>query len=202
MSNQDDAVPRTAEVEEILRADHRTPDASVFGSSVASDTQHAALRASVRQLTTLLGETISRHNGAGMLDLVERVRRLARGSDHEALQGLLAEVDEATAVNLARAFTGYFQLVNTTEQLHRWRELAEAPQGPLAAERRADHHRLEMHAVLPGHLHLGIRQAGADHLLNCRAIHRLFTFACSMFGACAAQAGHLNGTGTFTETRL
>ncbi|MGK2875811.1 MAG: phosphoenolpyruvate carboxylase [Nocardioides sp.] len=132
MSHRDETVPRSAEVEEILRADHRTPDASVFGASVGSDAHHAALRASVRHLTTLLGEAISRHNGVEMLDLVEQVRRLARSSDHDDLQALLAGVDEATAVNLARAFTGYFQLVNTTEQLHRWRELAEAPQGPLA----------------------------------------------------------------------
>jgi phosphoenolpyruvate carboxylase len=46
---------------------------------------------------------------------------------------VLDDVDPATAVVLARAFTAYFQLVNTTEQLHRWQELTTGTEGPLAA---------------------------------------------------------------------
>ncbi|MFT4264536.1 MAG: phosphoenolpyruvate carboxylase [Nocardioides sp.] len=124
----------TRSVEEILEADRRSPDPAVFGGGVASDTHLAALRASVRQLSTLLGEALARHEGAELLDLVERVRRLARRPDRaDELHEVLAGVDDDTAVTLARAFTAYFQLVNATEQLHRWRELDGAGSTPLEA---------------------------------------------------------------------
>ncbi|MDF9714945.1 phosphoenolpyruvate carboxylase [Nocardioides sp. ChNu-153] len=110
----------------------RTPDASTFGGGVRSDSTHAALRASVRQLTTLLGEAVARHEGAEVLDLVERVRHLARQPSDADLRSVLDAVEPATAVLLARAFTAYFQLVNTTEQLHRWQEEVDE-EGPLAA---------------------------------------------------------------------
>lgn len=118
--------------EQILESDRREPDPAKFGGGVSSDAEHAALRASVRQLTTLLGEALTRHEGAELLDLVERVRRLARQPDDAELHRVLGEVEPATAVVLARAFAAYFQLVNTTEQLHRWQELSAEEQGPLA----------------------------------------------------------------------
>lgn len=124
---------RNPSVQELLEAERREPDAAVFGGGVTSDEQHAALRTSVRQLTTLLGESLARHQGEDLLALVEQVRKLARQPDDADLHELLAGVDEETAVVLARAFTAYFQLVNTTEQLHRWRELIAGEQGPLAA---------------------------------------------------------------------
>jgi len=119
--------------EQILASDRRQPDAASFGGGLSSDAEHAALRASVRQLTTLLGEALTRHEGADLLELVETVRRLARQPDDAELRDTLAGVDPRTAVVLARAFTAYFQLVNTTEQLHRWQELTAEGEGPLAA---------------------------------------------------------------------
>ena len=56
---------------------------------------------------------------------------MAREPGDEALHRLLAGVDDATAVVLARAFTAYFQLVNVTEQLHRYQELTTGEEGPL-----------------------------------------------------------------------
>ncbi|KHL17853.1 UNVERIFIED_CONTAM: phosphoenolpyruvate carboxylase [Mumia flava] len=99
---------------------------------MASDEQHAALRASVRLLSTLLGEALERHEGPELLALVEQVRTLARKPDDAELRSLLADVPPQTAVVLARAFTAYFQLANMTEQLHRWRELTATDDGPLA----------------------------------------------------------------------
>ncbi|HEY1134778.1 MAG TPA: phosphoenolpyruvate carboxylase [Nocardioides sp.] len=122
-----------ASVDDLLEADRREPDAALFAGGVGSEPQHAALRASVRQLTTLLGESLTRHEGADLLELVEAVRRLARQPSDTELATLLADVDPATAVVLARAFTAYFQLVNTTEQLHRLRELDGDDEGPFAA---------------------------------------------------------------------
>src|SRR3954469_6057724 len=111
----------------------RTLDVARFGGGVASDSQHTALRASVRQLGQLLGEALTRHEGADLLALVEEVRAKARDPGDEALHRLLAGVDDATAVVLARAFTAYFQLVNVTEQLHRYQELSAVDEAPLAA---------------------------------------------------------------------
>ena len=100
-------------------ADLRTLDVSRFGGGVASDSQHAALRASVRQLGQLLGEALTRHEGAELLELVEEVPGQGPRTRGRGAARLLAGVDDATAVVLARAFTAYFQLVNVTEQLHR-----------------------------------------------------------------------------------
>jgi phosphoenolpyruvate carboxylase len=86
------------------------------------DTAQAALRADIRRLTTLLGDTIVRQDGQELLDLVEHVRGLAR--QEGGLHGdPLADVDLPTIARLVRAFTTYFHLANVTEQVHRGREL-------------------------------------------------------------------------------
>lgn len=124
---------RTDTTEQLLEADRREPNVATFASGVSSAQQHAALRASVRQLGTLLGEALTRHEGPELLALVERVRALAREPEDAELRALLEGVDAPTAVILARTFTAYFQLVNVTEQLHRWQELSAVDEAPLAA---------------------------------------------------------------------
>jgi phosphoenolpyruvate carboxylase len=107
-------------------------DPQTFGG-VSSNETYAALRASVRRLGELLGGALTRHEGDHLLDLVEQVRRLARQDDDGAeLAALLSEVDDPTAIVLARAFTAYFQLANITEQVHRSQELAARPAGTLS----------------------------------------------------------------------
>ncbi|MCD9144506.1 phosphoenolpyruvate carboxylase [Streptomyces albireticuli] len=82
----------------------------------------AALRADIRRLGDLLGETLVRQEGEELLALVERVRALTR-TDGEAAAHLLGETDPDTAAKLVRAFSTYFHLANVTEQVHRGREL-------------------------------------------------------------------------------
>ncbi|PPK94118.1 phosphoenolpyruvate carboxylase [Kineococcus xinjiangensis] len=109
-----------------------TPHDVLSQAGVLSDETHAALRASVRRLGELLGEALTRHEGAHLLQLVEDVRGLARRPDGgEELGRLLSEVDDQTAIVLARAFTVYFQLANISEQLHRGQELTLHPRGTL-----------------------------------------------------------------------
>ncbi|HEX4699006.1 MAG TPA: phosphoenolpyruvate carboxylase [Actinomycetes bacterium] len=84
--------------------------------------EQAALRADVRRLGNLLGESLVRQEGPELLDLVERVRALSR-SDTAGLADLLEGVDVATAAKLVRAFGTYFHLANVTEQVHRAREM-------------------------------------------------------------------------------
>jgi phosphoenolpyruvate carboxylase len=82
----------------------------------------SALRADVRRLSTLLGESLVRQEGADLLALVERVRTLSR-RDPPAAADVLRRVDERSAVRLVRAFNAYFHLANVVEQVHRGREL-------------------------------------------------------------------------------
>jgi phosphoenolpyruvate carboxylase len=119
--------------EQLIEADRREPNVATFASGVSSARQHTALRASVRQLGALLGEALTRHEGPELLELVERVRGLARQPEDDELRATLAGVDAKTAVVLARAFAAYFQLVNVTEQLHRWQEVTAVREGPLAS---------------------------------------------------------------------
>ncbi|WFB07715.1 phosphoenolpyruvate carboxylase [Streptomyces sp. LX-29] len=88
----------------------------------SADHTNAALRADIRRLGDLLGETLVRQEGPELLELVERVRALTR-SDGEAAAELLRSTDLPTAAKLVRAFSTYFHLANVTEQVHRGREL-------------------------------------------------------------------------------
>jgi len=101
-------------------ADGRTDLHSLPDS--AHDAGDLALRADIRRLGTLLGQTLVRQEGRALLDLVEQVRAQVR-TDPEAAAAALASMDVHTGTKLARAFSTYFQLANITEQTHRAREL-------------------------------------------------------------------------------
>jgi len=94
-------------------------------AGVVSESGHSAMRADIRRLGAILGETLVRQEGQELLDLVEQVRRLARREDAgDQLTQLLAGLDFPDAMQLARAFSMFFQLANVAEQLHRARELS------------------------------------------------------------------------------
>jgi len=93
-------------------------------------TQDAKLRADIRLLGNMLGDTLVRQVGPELLDLVETVRALTkriRGSDGEPpdpgaardLVDLLAPLDLDTTIQLVRAFSSYFYLANVAEQTNR-----------------------------------------------------------------------------------
>jgi phosphoenolpyruvate carboxylase len=86
------------------------------------DGPDAALRADIRRIGTLLGQTLARQEGRPLLDLVEEVRALVR-QDAQAAADRLAAMDVTTGTKLARAFSTYFHLANITEQVHRSRDL-------------------------------------------------------------------------------
>ena len=107
---------------------HRTellaPDSLAAHSGVVSESEHSALRADIRRLSTMLGQSLANQAGPDLLDLVEEVRKLAR-ENPDAVTERLSGLDTGTAVTLGRAFSQYFQLANVAEQLHRSRELRE-----------------------------------------------------------------------------
>ena len=89
-------------------------------SLVASD--DATLRADVRHLGDLLGQSLIRQEGPALLELVESVRKSVReGGGVEILEKLSVE----ESVQLVRAFSTYFNLANVAEQVHRSRVLAQ-----------------------------------------------------------------------------
>jgi phosphoenolpyruvate carboxylase len=97
---------------------------------VTQRTADDALRADVRRLGNLLGETLRRQEGQELLDLVEQVRKLSKrtrregdAAAREELADLLAELDVEVAIQLVRAFSTYFYLANVAEQTHRVDEL-------------------------------------------------------------------------------
>jgi phosphoenolpyruvate carboxylase len=81
----------------------------------------AGLRSDVRRLADLLGQTLVRQEGPDLLELVEAVRKSVRkGSGEE----VLANITDEESVQLARAFSTYFNLANVAEQIHRARVLS------------------------------------------------------------------------------
>ncbi|TDC69124.1 phosphoenolpyruvate carboxylase [Streptomyces hainanensis] len=100
-----------------------SPDSNETPTPLAPESG-TALRADIRRLGDLLGETLVRQDGPELLELVERVRALTR-TDGEAAAELLGSTDLTTAAKLVRAFSTYFHLANVTEQVHRGRGLRE-----------------------------------------------------------------------------
>ena len=101
-------------------------DPVAHSTGVVSESEHESLRADIRRLTTMLGRTLAHHGGPELLELVEEVRRLSRQAPESGgaeITNLLSGLDTGTSVALSRAFSQYFQLANTAEQLHRSREL-------------------------------------------------------------------------------
>lgn len=112
--------------------------------AIANSKDHA-LRADVRRVVDLLGETLRRLEGDELFDRVEQVRAqgkvLEESEDvdarHDAvveIRRTLSELDAATVGKLVRAFSVYFNLANVAEQVARVRGIESRPdeQGWLA----------------------------------------------------------------------
>jgi len=86
-----------------------------------------ALREDVHRLGELVGEIVREQGGEALFDLVEAARRAAiarREGDPSAyteLKTLLSALAPSTARDFIRAFSTYFQMVNTAEKVHRLR---------------------------------------------------------------------------------
>ncbi len=98
---------------------------------------NASLRADVRKLGDLLGESLVRQEGPELLALVEKVRHAVRDGNADSILAHLT-VDES--VQLVRAFSTYFNLANVAEQVHRAKVLAaDRAEGGSWLSRAVDH---------------------------------------------------------------
>ncbi|MBT4073770.1 MAG: phosphoenolpyruvate carboxylase [Chloroflexi bacterium] len=151
-----------------------------------------ALRSDIRLLGDVLGHVLRSQFGDELYELEERVRaqtRSLRESPDSALQAALyKELDGVplwSAVRLVRAFTIYFHLANTAEQLHRVDTMSEGQGGddPLgdafdriaASSLRPDEieafaRRLDVRPVFTAHPTEAARRSILDKL---RSIHEL-----------------------------
>ena len=93
----------------------------------------AGLRAEIRLLGQLLGETLREHEGLPLYELEEsirlRTRALRQQYDADDEVGLVAELDRiplGDAARLVRAFATYFQLVNLAELERQARSVRES----------------------------------------------------------------------------
>ncbi|MGI9034090.1 MAG: phosphoenolpyruvate carboxylase [Acidimicrobiales bacterium] len=105
----------------------------------------AALRRDIRVLTRLLGETLLRHEGPQLLELVEGVRTRSKTARSAPSSGGGAELDELlsgldlpTATLLVRAFSAYFHLANIAEQANRADERSQVVEEEGALARAVD----------------------------------------------------------------
>jgi phosphoenolpyruvate carboxylase len=108
-----------------------TPESGTVTSMQQSD---AELRADIRMLGNLLGDTLVGQEGPELLEVVERVRALTkqmreaehRGSADPAaaaeLESTLGALTMSETINVVRAFTTFFYLANLAEQTHRMDE--------------------------------------------------------------------------------
>lgn len=97
------------------------------------------LRDDIHLLGDLLGETLRTQEGPQLLEMVERVRALAKSGragnsrDFEELATLLEARPAAEALPIARAFAHFLNLANIAEQHHRIRRRREYRRDPHAS---------------------------------------------------------------------
>ena len=122
---------------------------SSHDSAASIGNDGAGLRADVRKLGDLLGESLVRQEGQELLELVEAVRKAVKdGGGDELLSTLSIE----QSVQLVRAFSTYFNLANVAEQVHRARVLADArAQGGSWMAKAVDKIAAAQSAKIPGH---------------------------------------------------
>ncbi len=145
------------------------------GEDIAAIEADARLRADIRLLGRVLGDTVRDQEGADVFDLVERIRqtsiRFHRDDDEPArreLEGILDSMSIGETVRIVRAFSYFSHLANIAEDQHNIRQLRRAAaagrrgracwRSTLAQARAAGHRATDSAQILQR----GADQPGAD----------------------------------------
>lgn len=145
----------------------------------------AGLRAEIRLLGQLLGETLREHEGLPLYELEESIRLRTKAlrqqydaADEAELVAELGRIPLVDAARLVRAFANYFQLVNLAELERQARSVQESGEDRgefhrLLAACAAQHvpaeriarllHELEVRPVLTAHPTEAVRRSILDH---------------------------------------
>jgi phosphoenolpyruvate carboxylase len=98
---------------------------------ITFETKDQPLRDDVRILGTLVGDLLRDQGGPDLFEIVEnaRLRSIRRRENNEIpgeeLADLVRNLDLSLAMEVIRAFSTYFQMVNTAEKVHRIRRRRE-----------------------------------------------------------------------------
>ncbi len=115
------------------RAGDPTPVAAM-GAVFPNVDDHARLRADMRLMGALLGQTLERHEGRELVELVEKVRQSAEQAGNgngngDDLERTLEGLDLENMTRLVRALAAYFHLANVADQVHHAKHLDQAAGG-------------------------------------------------------------------------
>ena len=107
----------------------RTRDTRLRDGDVSLSDDDALLRADIRRLGRILGDTVRDQEGADVFDLVERIRqtsiRFHRDDDKPArreLETILDGMSIAETVRIVRAFSYFSHLANIAEDQNNIRQ--------------------------------------------------------------------------------
>src|SRR5256885_134590 len=145
----------------------------------------AGLRAEIRLLGQLLGETLREHEGVALYELEESIRQRTKelrqhydAAEEEALVAELGRIPLEDAARLVRAFATYFQLVNLAELERQARSVAGTTEDPGELDRSIARFKaqripgeqvtgtleqLEVRPVLTAHPTEAVRRSILDH---------------------------------------
>jgi len=100
---------------------------SLRRQDITFEEKDQSLRDDVRTLGAMVGDLIREQSGDELFEMVEEARLLAirrrEGNERpgEGISEFVNNLDPATALQLIRGFSTYFQMVNTAEKVHRIR---------------------------------------------------------------------------------
>src|SRR5438874_1325300 len=180
-SSKPDSTSEPVRCDDTLRGQQHPMSASTTETILPE----AGLRAEIRLLGQLLGETLREHEGDALYELEESIRLRTKelrqnydAAEELALVAELGRIPLEDAARLVRAFATYFQLVNLAELERQARSLAEATDDPGELDRSiarfkaqgipadrvaATLEQLEVRPVLTAHPTEAVRRSILDH---------------------------------------
>src|SRR5438067_8697556 len=165
---------------------HSEGSSNPLSASITEATlPEAGLRAEIRLLGQLLGETLREHEGVALYELEESIRQRTKelrqhydAAEEEAFVAELGRIPLDDAARLVRAFATYFQLVNLAELERQARSVAETTEDAGELDRSiarfkaqripaesvtATLEQLEVRPVLTAHPTEAVRRSILDH---------------------------------------